>query len=143
MPLLRRKTWEGWIRNEEVLGQHAEDVNGWISGINEKLEGVGRPFGHRMAGAIRTYLANYPDVIGIERRDILKQAMADQVQMRILPRLRGLELHEESVVGLMQHLQQLCRENLDDEPLGEALQSRTRSELHQFVWTGFDRPAER
>ena len=51
------------------------------------MRALHRPFGHRLFRAIHGYLANYPGR-SPEDRD---QAYADQIAMKILPRLKGLE----------------------------------------------------
>ena len=47
---------------------------------------VGRAFGHRIYQAIEQYVANYPSWVD-DRRE---KAFSDQLEQKILPKLRGL-----------------------------------------------------
>jgi hypothetical protein len=78
------KYWESWIKDP------IPRTSPWavrLDELNENLERVGRPFGHRVFGGILTYLGNYPD----QTEQGLKNAFADQIEVKILPKLRGLE----------------------------------------------------
>ena len=81
--------WKGWRKKPESLGEQLGVVDGWIQRLNQHLDPVDRPFGHRMAGGIRAYAANYPRMTKT-KEEAVRLAVADQVEMRVLPRLRGL-----------------------------------------------------
>jgi hypothetical protein len=80
------KNWQEW-RKETDLGSHASDVDGWIGQLNNALAQIGRPFAFRLDRAMRSYIANYPRWVANWHRC----AMADQIEQRILPKLRGVE----------------------------------------------------
>ena len=78
------------------------------------------------------YVANYPG----EREPDIEQALADQVETRILPRLRGLEFEPHS--DRIRDLADLVRKQIPNEALASdidaALERSERSGL--FVWRG-------
>ena len=83
-PRLAYSSWQEWVR--EPLGADTE----WgrqLHQLNEALEFVGRPFGHRVFRSILAYLGNYPD----QSDEGMKMAFADQIEVKILPKLRGME----------------------------------------------------
>ncbi|HOC54071.1 MAG TPA: AAA family ATPase [Verrucomicrobiota bacterium] len=80
-------SWKRWRRPITDLGPHATEVGSWIDQINNALTLLGRPFAFRVDRAIRSYVANYPRWVA----NWHKHAMADQVEQRIFPKLRGIE----------------------------------------------------
>ena len=79
--------WKSWWRPITDLESHASDVNTWIEQLNNALTRIGRPFAFRVDRAIRSYVANYPRWV----TNWHKCAMADQIEQRIFPKLRGVE----------------------------------------------------
>jgi hypothetical protein len=84
---LSLKTWKKWRRPITDLGQHSGEVDSWIENLNNALTLLGRPFAFRVDRAIRSYIANYPRWAP----NWHKRAMADQLEQRIFPKLRGIE----------------------------------------------------
>lgn len=82
---LEHERWDGWIK-DDLDATEADRLNGYCQKLNEALEKVGRPFGHRIHQAITQYVANYPD--WVENR--FEKAFGDQLEQKILPKLRGL-----------------------------------------------------
>lgn len=75
--------WEGGVTSLPLV----EDA---IHNLNDAMDRVQRPFAHRVAQAIRRYAANYATL----GANLEKQALADQIEQRILPKLRGLDVQE-------------------------------------------------
>ena len=94
---------------------------------------MGRPFGHRVILAIQTYAANYPSWAGGNER--LHHAMADQIEQRIMPKLRGLDIeqHQASLNKIRDVIQQFS-----DNPLLSAFDEGQRDKMI-FSWQGLDR----
>jgi hypothetical protein len=65
-------------------------------------------------------------------------AMADQIELKLLPKLRGLDPQENNVRQALSTLQRVIEE-LNDEPLLAAVREAARSGEHQFAWHGLDR----
>ena len=83
------------------------------------------------------YVANYPDVEGSDR---LRDSLADQVEMRLLPKLRGLEVDQAD--GTFSDLQAFVDSEIGDKALAEAIGdsvAAARDGSGQFVWNGIVR----
>ena len=95
-----------------------------------------RPFGHRLGRAIMAYAANYPDVEGGRGVD---DALADQVEMRLLPKLRGVEV--DMAGPQFSNLMTFVERDLGDAALAEAIDESVRlsEATGQFVWRGVSR----
>lgn len=133
-PRLSRRIWESWrTQLDNVDDQEFEQK---LAELNAILEKLGRPFGHRLFQAICRYYAAHP---ATRRKDprALEIALADQLEFRILPRLRGLETdrHHEALDELRQFL-----EERQDEPLVEAFFRAREAEF--FFWPGTVRDVE-
>ncbi len=87
--LLRHDAWRGWIRGADALSSgHAARTRETIGSLADIMAGCGKPFGHRLNRAMTLYVANHPDTVpgGPDA------ALVDQIETRILPRLRGADL---------------------------------------------------
>jgi uncharacterized coiled-coil DUF342 family protein len=115
---LRFDHWEKWLRKPENLQGHAKTVDLWIDRLNEALDRLGRPFAFRVDRAIRSYVANYPDWV----TDWHKRAMADQIEQRIFPKLRGVEPDQGEAPQSLRTISSIIDE-LDDEPLKKAFEA--------------------
>ncbi|MCA1367188.1 chromosome segregation ATPase-like protein [Bradyrhizobium sp. BRP14] len=133
---LSAKRWRSWIRP-------VSDVEGdrLITDSIERMVGLmkdfKRPFGHRLGRAIMAYVANYPRN---ERGSDLRTPLADQVEMRLLPKLRGLEVQfNDTAFGA---LRDYVSQTLQDDVLAKAIEESVRAAQEgtgQFVWNGVTR----
>lgn len=132
---LSQKTWNKWGRSSASVEGDAR-VSGRIEQMLELMRDFKRPFGHRLGRAIMAYAANYPEVEGGRGID---DALADQVEMRLLPKLRGVEV--EMVGPQFSKLKTFVERDLGDEALAQAIdESMTLAEATgQFVWSGVTR----
>jgi len=135
-PRLTRRIWESWC-SERLDGlPEVEDLAKQIEELNGILERLGRPFGHRLFQAICGYYANHP---ASRRGDpgAREIALADQLELRILPKLRGIEtdFHREALDELRGYI-----DRLDDAGLAQAFEWACEAEL--FVWPGAARDDE-
>ena len=134
---LSQNAWENWHRNLSDLGSDDQrDVEDHIDKILDVMRRLRRPIGHRLGQAIMAYVANYPQ--NSEFRDT-RVPLADQVEMRILPKLRGVEI--DTAQGDLDHLRRYVEENLDDSTLAEAISDSIEASRNtgQFVWRGVTR----
>lgn len=100
----------------------------------ELMSAFKRPFGHRLGKAIVAYVANYPLS---DRGQVLHAPLADQVEMRLLPKLRGLEVH--SFDEPFSKLRDFVARDLEDEALAQAIEDLRQAAQDgsgQFVWNG-------
>ncbi len=129
-------TWEKWIVDEDKLRSTVRDeFNGWVHELNHAMQEIGRPFAHRTHGAMLSYIANYPEP------DQYKLAMADQIELKLLPKFRGLDPSDSKVKSALGTMQKLV-EQMGDERLLQALREASKQSEHHFVWHGVDRTEE-
>jgi AAA domain (dynein-related subfamily) len=131
------QAWRRWIRTLDQLPPGDRDkADRVIVSLARIMEDCGRPFGHRLNEAILAYVTNYPRGIGIA----VDLPLADQIELRILPKLRGLAI--ENYQQSFDALAKLIGEELGDRPLAgrlEHLFTEQRQGSGQFNWRGFNR----
>jgi len=126
-------TFENWGKWRRDLGDSdSKHVSTWINRMNAVLDHMQRPFAHRTAQSILAYVGNYPS--WIPQR--IELAMADQIEQRILPRLRGINLDENGPA--LADLGKLINET-SDSALSKAYEDAKRSDRGTFLWSGVDR----
>ena len=136
---LRFKTWQDWVKSEDTLDDAvSEVVDSWIESLNGALSLIQRPFAHRTRLAIRTFIANYPG----GGDEATRHAMADQIEQKILPKFRGLDLHDSNVKQAVNQVIQLLDKELSDHVLVKAMQEALRHKDQLFAWQGVDRQVE-
>lgn len=132
---LKRSTWERWSRprRDHEERKAAQDR---IEQMVELMKNLGRPFGHRLGRAMLSYVDRYPVTEGVA--NIVNHALADQVEMRLLPKLRGIEVEAKS-----NELEQMRSfvSSLGDDVLADAIGTSVEAAntTGQFVWLGVSR----
>jgi 5-methylcytosine-specific restriction endonuclease McrBC GTP-binding regulatory subunit McrB len=127
--------WQQWLKSE-LNSEDMDTVQEWIDRLNVTMEKLNRPFGHRVAQAIARYIGNYPDDGSMDAEGRLKCAMADQIEQRILPKLRGIDLEEQG--GHLTEIRKLINE-LGDDALLKAFDDSSNRDANTFIWRGVDR----
>ena len=136
---LRRETWQRWIDSPSRLApEDRRRLDEWIARVNENLSRVGKPFAYRVAKAIGTYVQQYPD----RSEQGLRDAFADQVELRVLPRMRGIDTHESAAISAIDGVTSLVASELGDEKLASALRQARDASGDLFQWHGVDRLEE-
>lgn len=119
--------WASWQESRLNLEDEERFVP-IVERLNNALDHVGRPFGRRVFNAMYQYVANYP--AWVERR--FECALADQLEQRILPRLRGLsEDTDEGVSKTLNEVGQVVAE-IGDKPLISAFEQARSAPVFQF-----------
>ena len=133
---LQLEQWNSWVRPVSDTASDAQVVNGAINKMSTLMLEFGRPFGHRLALAIKSYVANYPYLDGIDRINV---ALADQVEMRLLPKLRGVDVEDCAVQ--FSELRRFVQDQLNDLRLAEAIEKSVEASERnsQFTWAGVTR----
>jgi hypothetical protein len=122
--------WRGWLKEpDDRTIQNIQAMETLLNDINSVLGDLGRPFGWRNYKAILTYIANYPE------KGNPMCAMADQVAMRVMPKLRGLDLGE--------HAEAFNRFNnllaqINDSALTRAFEDARNNSMGFFNWRGLN-----
>ncbi len=126
-------TWQQWIDDG-----NARDISGSVTAKIEEanllLDRVGRPFGYRVSRAISAYVKQHP-------LDDWRVALADQLEQRIMPKLRGLDLHEPETQPVLTAFEAMARD-LDDEALALAIRRGCDPGSSLFAWRGVERSHE-
>ena len=132
---LAKSDWNEWTSAGRIHNPEREH-EALIGKLNEALEQVGRPFGYRTRRAILTYISMYPEQNEAGRR----HALADQIEQRILPKLRGVDVNEQFGSRAIAEVKEVIKE-VDDAPLHDAVE-RGADGGDLFVWSGVDRSTE-
>lgn len=135
---LSARVWKEWMRSpDDAANTWRDEALGWLDEINGGLDAAGRPFGFRMRQAVMEYVANYPRVNEDGR---FKAAFADQVEQKILPRLRGLDAGDPACADAFAAIEAVLA-RLDDQPLAAAFDDARRQAAEQgmFHWRGVAR----
>ena len=127
-------TWEAWQKQISPLATYYTPCKDWITKLNDGMEKVGRPFGYRVSEAMLLYVANYPIAADYHL------ALADQVEQKILPKLRGIDIQDSATTECLNIVESVIEE-LEDKELREAfLHARQESgRLGLFTWRGVSR----
>ena len=138
---LSRESWESWrVAGESPLEVGGKGLGHWIGRLNDALVSVHRPFGHRTAGAITEYVRQYPT--GADRESALKAALADQIEQRVMPKLRGIDPQGDDGQSAFNGIRQIVEELGDTELRTAISRGEAAHGGSQFVWFGVDRGVE-
>ena len=145
--MLTVETWKSWQRRG--LGAADTQPNGrfesaakTLDQLNGYLADLGRPFAHRTYQAMLSYLACYPyEAANRDEHNLAefyKRPLADQIGMRIMPKLRGLDLtqHAQTLDNIASVLTQMGDATLSDAFTAATDRQRNRSGF--FQWQGMD-----
>lgn len=133
---LSRRTWNGWVHPVSKVDKDTQVVQR-VEDMVDLMKDFKRPFGHRLGRAIMAYVANYPHAEGSRP---IEDALSDQVEMRLLPKLRGVEV--DASMAQFSKLQRFVEQDLGDAALAEAISDSMQSAADttgQFVWSGVTR----
>ncbi|HUW30153.1 MAG TPA: AAA family ATPase [Planctomycetota bacterium] len=125
--------WSGWNRPDlpQADKQRLEKVCGRL---NAALQLIHRPFGHRVHQAMESYMANYPTWTDAP----FNHALADQLEQKIIPKLRGISRDTDDHAGDVYDAISLVINEIED---GELLKAFSEaSEAPVFEWHGVNRP---
>lgn len=133
-PVLTANIWESWKNTTRNVTSQME----LLGEINEKLELVGRPFAHRVWQAMKTYISLYPCSTENYARDI-NNAVSDQIEMKILPKLDGLELETAGFEDVKRTINHII-DTISDDNLSNAFADACDSTKNVFFkWRGVKR----
>lgn len=108
-PLLPRKTWNAWSRPVRTFeDDEIQEFKSLLEEINRHMGEAGRALGHRVWQSVERYMGNHPDVrlklaavdeaqngekdaARQQLRDAMKIAFEDQLVLKVMPKLRGID----------------------------------------------------
>lgn len=137
---LHRDTWNKWIQKESLfVGESSEAIQKYkeISNkINECLAPTGRAIGHRVWQSMEFYISNHPLVRNnLDNEDEfiknIKLAFEDQLVQKIMPKLRGIEVHGKEKDALM-NIKEIL--NQEDFAITEDFELSMDNPYGQFIW---------
>lgn len=130
---LQYADWMSWCKSPEALSEDLKStVNNYVNRLDDAMSQIKRPFGFRTRNGIMSYVANYPS----RDADAVDDAIADQIEQKILPKFRGLDPRDHDVKSALNKVRSILSD-LRDELLVEAI-DRTAKES-QFIWLGVNR----
>lgn len=124
------RDWKSWCKTLDDASDGREDLRflkETVTPVVEALDKVYRSYGFRVDKAMKLYVMNYPGSY--------KEAVADQIEMKILPKLNGVELQDEH----FEEVKNAVMEAIDatnDEKLMEAFLSACPNGGTFFKWRG-------
>jgi len=100
--------------------------------VGEALDGVGRAYGFRVDQAMKLYVLNYPGHY--------REAVSDQIEMKILPKLNGMELQDPHFATVKQAVSDAIAKT-EDGNLQSAFDKACRQDMGAtfFKWRGVTR----
>jgi septal ring factor EnvC (AmiA/AmiB activator) len=124
--------WNNWIIdiNENAVKKF-EDIEQRLNDINTTLSNLGRPFGWRTYKAMMSYIINHPDSSADGANGM--GPLSDQIAMRVMPKLKGLDLNEYGDVFTRLKNQ---ISDMDDDVLIDAFTKAQSSSMGFFDWRG-------
>jgi len=125
--------WDSWCRSAESLSDTTRArVLEQTNKLDDAMTEIKRPFGFRTRNSILSYVANYPS----SDDDAVNDALADQIEQKILPKFRGLDARDTAVKSALGKVKGVLNE-LDDGLLIQAIDQSSKD--GQFVWLGVNR----
>jgi hypothetical protein len=135
---LTREQWRNWTSTTVEIpadAKRASQIAKWTERLNGALDAVQRAFAHRTAAAINAYCLAYPP--GSLKPDAaLRNAFADQIEQRVMPKLRGVDPSTADGQRAMQGLGELIGELGDGELEDAFIRGREANDGQSFVWYG-------
>ncbi len=120
------KTWQSWA---SPYGSALPAIDAAIRELKEALKQVDRGFGHRTESAIKQYVDFYPG----SKQD----ALADQIEMKIIPKLNGVEA--DLIRGSVQSRIVSVLHSINDSDVTDALAATLSGDSTFFTWKGVRR----
>lgn len=126
---LSEEDWKSWIKpvegNED--SKALKFLKDTVTPVIDKLDMVYRSYGFRVDNAMKTYVINYPGNF--------KEAVADQIEMKILPKLNGVELQADGFDEVKNAIAEAIRKT-GDAKLMEAFEKACPQNGTFFKWRG-------
>lgn len=126
---ISEKNWSAWKTADQSRINKMREL---VKNINPALDIVGRPYAYRVSQAMESYVGLYP---GTSESDFLA-SVADQIEMKILPKLNGIELDIQGFDQVYKELEDLIIK-LQDDKLALAFKKACDTSINSFFrWRG-------
>ena len=129
---LSADVWDKWCVSLATATDGREDMRflrDTLLPVGEALDRVGRAYGFRVDQAMKLYVLNYPGNY--------REAVSDQIEMKILPKLNGMELQNPHFTTVKQALSDAIAKTSDTK-LQSAFDEACRQDMGAtfFKWRG-------
>lgn len=133
---LSHSDWGSWLKSV-LPDDEQQRLDKACERMNLALAGIYRPFGFRVHQAMQRYIANYPRWRYDGGGDWFNHALADQLEQKIIPKLRGVSRDEDKKAdAALEEIKGVVEETHDDN-LIEAFDSACERPI--FQWAGVNR----
>ena len=134
-------TFNDWCSPESLPDDLSATLRTNINKLNSALDSVGKAFGYRVNKSITQYIQMYPDIKTNPKEKALI-ALADQIEMKIIPKLAGLEQNEESNTCL-RDIGNVIEYTNDGELIAAFRKAQYNYDTSgMFLWHGVSRPID-
>ncbi|MBR1871229.1 MAG: AAA family ATPase [Kiritimatiellae bacterium] len=122
--------WDKWCKPLSQATDGREEIdflNRTARPVLMALDKVNRAYGYRVDQAMKLYVLNYPGN--------WKHAVSDQLEMKILPKLNGVELQDERFAEVRKAVEEAIA-STGDERLENAFDASCKADATFFKWRG-------
>lgn len=134
---LTMQAWESIKENNVLSSANEERLRTIVNDLNHALETINRPFAHRVWQSIENYVRLYPGAD--TNKSKFNDAVADQIEMKILPKLNGVEKDANSVNEALNMISKTI-EDVKDHDLANAFSfAKDDTSSMFFQWKGVAR----
>lgn len=130
--LLTKTHWNSWQNNNSSNEDRLRET---MEALNDCMANLGRPFAHRVWQAVESYVLNYPVLDG----SLADCAIADQIEMKILPKLQGLEKEDSRVKEQLDKIGDIIESLADDDLINAYRMANEDASNPFFQWHGIVR----
>ena len=128
--------WLNWSDSgNSSISKNQDKINEILEGLAKTMQKANRGFGYRIAQSINAYINRYPS-------EDFRPPMVDQINMRLLPKLAGVEL--DKCRDTLSELEKLSEGELGDPEFAKTLKEAEQNsgESGIFTWNGFSYPID-
>ena len=138
---INASTFNDWCSPASLPDDLSVTLRTKINKLNSALDSVGKAFGYRVNKSITQYIQMYPDIKTNPKEKALI-ALADQIEMKIIPKLAGLEQNEESNTCL-RDIGNVIEYTNDGELIDAFRKAQYNYDTSgMFLWRGVSRPID-
>ena len=135
---MQLKQWNRWCHSQNLNPSFRNTLDEIVSHLNDEMANIGRPFAYRVWRSIETYVSLYPGVAAGDRGKF-NAALSDQIEMKILPKLNGVDLSVPKVKTALTSMNGII-EGVKDQKLSSAFENIiSNTDNVFFQWKGVER----
>lgn len=135
---MQYSSWKKLCREKKLRPDLMERLDLIVTELNQNMVKINHPFAYRVWRSIETYVSMYP--CADKDPASFNAALADQIEMKILPKLNGVDMSESAVSDVLRSMLGTIEKVKDDElteTFSEVISSRNSNTF--FQWKGVSR----